>query len=123
MSTKKATVYRMVMPDHLCPYGLKTVDLLKREGFEVEDHHLTTREETDAFKQKHGVKTTPQTFIDGKRIGGYDDLREHFVTDCAKGLQLTKVLQALVSALQYLFACTFPSRAIFACMHNAGPTK
>ena len=55
MSTKKATVYRMVMPDHLCPYGLKTVDLLKREGFEVEDHHLTTREETDAFKEKHGV--------------------------------------------------------------------
>ena len=78
MSTKKATVYRMVMPDHLCPYGLKTVDLLKREGFEVEDHHLTTREETDAFKEKHGVETTPQTFIDGKRIGGYDDLREHF---------------------------------------------
>ena len=78
MSTKKATVYRMVMPDHLCPYGLKTVDLLKREGFEVEDHHLTTREETDAFKKKHGVETTPQTFIGGERIGGYDDLREHF---------------------------------------------
>ena len=78
MSTKKATVYRMVMPKHLCPYGLKTVDLLKREGFEVEDRHLTTREETDAFKKKRGVETTPQTFIDGKRIGGYDDLREHF---------------------------------------------
>ena len=78
MSTKKATVYRMVMPDHLCPYGLKTVDLLKREGFEVEDHHLTTREQTDAFKEKHGVETTPQTFIDGERIGGYDDLREYF---------------------------------------------
>ncbi len=78
MSAKKATVYRMVMPGHLCPYGLKTVDLLKREGFEVEDHHLTTREETDAFKKKHGVETTPQTFIGGERIGGYDDLRQHF---------------------------------------------
>ena len=77
-SAKKATVYRMVMPEHVCPYGLKTVDLLKHEGFEVEDHHLTTREETDAFKEKHSVETTPQTFIDGKRIGGYDDFREHF---------------------------------------------
>ena len=77
-SAKKATVYRMVMPEHVCPYGLKTVDLLKREGFEIEDHHLETREETDAFKEKHGVKTTPQTFIGGERIGGYDDLREHF---------------------------------------------
>ena len=77
-ASKKAVVYRMVMPEHVCPYGLKTVDLLQREGFEVEDHHLTTREETDAFKEKHGVKTTPQTFIGGKRIGGYDDLRAHF---------------------------------------------
>ncbi len=73
-----ATVYRMVMPDHMCPYGLKTVDLLEREGFEVEDHHLETREQTDAFKEKHEVDTTPQTFIGGERIGGYDDLREHF---------------------------------------------
>ena len=75
---KKATVYRMVMPEHVCPYGLKTVDLLKREGFEIDDNYLETREETDAFKEKHGVETTPQTFIDGKRIGGYDDLREYF---------------------------------------------
>ena len=75
---KQAQVYRMVMDEHVCPYGLKTVDLLKRQGFEVEDHHLSSREETDAFKEKHGVETTPQTFIDGKRIGGYDDLREHF---------------------------------------------
>ncbi len=75
---KTATVYRMVMTDHTCPYGLKTIDLLKREGFKVDDNHLETRGETDAFKEKHGVETTPQTFIDGKRIGGYDDLREHF---------------------------------------------
>lgn len=76
--SKTAIVYRMVMPDHVCPYGLKTIDLLEREGFAIEDHHLKTREETDAFKEKHQVKTTPQTFIAGKRIGGYDDLREHF---------------------------------------------
>ena len=77
-SARKATVYRMVMPAHVCPYGLKTIDLLKREGFEVEDHHLTTREETDAFKRKHGVKTTPQAWIDGERIGGHDDLLRFF---------------------------------------------
>lgn len=75
---KTAQLYRMVMPDHVCPYGLKSLDLLQREGFEVEDHHLETRAETDAFKAKHDVKTTPQTFIDGERVGGYDDLRAHF---------------------------------------------
>lgn len=68
----------MVMPTHTCPYGLKALDLLKRRGFDVEDHHLTTREETDAFKAEHGVKTTPQVFIAGERVGGYDDLRRRF---------------------------------------------
>ncbi|WP_299821781.1 glutaredoxin family protein [uncultured Jannaschia sp.] len=75
---KKAVIYRMVMPEHTCPYGLKSVDLLKREGFELDDRHLETREETDAFQREHGVDTTPQTWIDGERIGGYDDLQVHF---------------------------------------------
>lgn len=78
-STKRrATLYRMVMPGHTCPYGLKAADLLRRKGFDVDDRWLTTRELTDAFKAEHGVKTTPQTFIEGARIGGYDDLRRHF---------------------------------------------
>lgn len=77
-ASKKARLYRMVMPDHLCPFGLKSKALLERKGYEVEDHHLTTREETDAFKAEHGVETTPQTFIGGERIGGYDELRGHF---------------------------------------------
>nr|WP_126148911.1 MauE/DoxX family redox-associated membrane protein [Devosia equisanguinis] len=74
-SEKRAVIYRMVMPSHTCPYGLKVKDLLQRSGYEVEDHHLKSREETDAFKAKHGVKTTPQVFIDGERIGGHDDTR------------------------------------------------
>ena len=58
MTTRTAAVYRMVMEDHVCPYGIKTVDLVKRQGFEVDDHHLTSREETDAFKDKYDVETT-----------------------------------------------------------------
>jgi glutaredoxin len=75
---RRATLYRMVMPAHTCPFGLKALDLLRRRGFEVDDRALTTREQVDAFKAEHGVATTPQTFIDGVRIGGYDDLRRHF---------------------------------------------
>ena len=74
-AAKKAVIHRMVMPSHTCPYGLKAVHLLKRSGYEVEDHHLETREQTDAFKAQYGVETTPQVFIGGKRVGGYDDLR------------------------------------------------
>lgn len=82
--SRHAVLYRMVMPTHVCPFGLKARDLLRRNGYTVEDRHLTTREETDAFKAAHDVKTTPQTFIDGQRVGGYDDLRRFFgktVTD------------------------------------------
>ncbi len=75
---KTATLYRMVMDDHVCPYGIKSKWLLKRKGFTVEDHHLMTRAETDAFKNKHGVETTPQIWIGGERIGGYDALRDYF---------------------------------------------
>lgn len=73
--SKKAVLYRMVMAEHTCPYGLKAKDLLKRSGYEVDDRQLTTREETDAFKAEHGVATTPQVFVGDDRIGGYDDLR------------------------------------------------
>ena len=77
-ANRTAIVHRMVTAEHVCPYGLKAVDLLKRKGFTVDDRHLETREATDAFKAEHGVKTTPQVFIDGARVGGYEDLRRHF---------------------------------------------
>lgn len=75
---KQATLYRMVMDKHLCPFGLKSLDLLKRKGFDVEDKQLTSREQTDAFMEQHDVDTTPQTFINNQRIGGYEALRKYF---------------------------------------------
>ena len=76
--TKQATLYRMVMTDHMCPHGLKAKALLERKGYDVEDHHLTSRGQIDAFKAEHDVKTTPQAFIDGERIGGFDALSAFF---------------------------------------------
>lgn len=71
----------MVMDKHVCPYGLKALDLLKSKGFSVRDHHLTNREAIDAFKKKYSVKTTPQTFIGESHIGGYEDLKKYFGDD------------------------------------------
>jgi len=53
--TNRAALYRMVMDDHLCPYGLKSKDLLERQGYELEGHHLTRRTEVNAFMAEHGV--------------------------------------------------------------------
>lgn len=72
----KAQLHRMVMDDHLCPYGLKSLWLLQREGLEVEDHPLRSREEVDRFMDRHGVETTPQTWIDGvEPRSGTEDTR------------------------------------------------
>ncbi len=74
MTAKTAQLHRMVIPNHICPYGLKAKDLLERYGYQVDDHQLVTKADTEAFKAQHGVKTTPQIWIEGKRIGGFDDL-------------------------------------------------
>ena len=74
----RASLYRMAMPGHLCPFGLKSKYLLEKQGYKVNDNLLTSRDAVDAFKKMHGVETTPQTFIGGERVGGYTDLRKKF---------------------------------------------
>ena len=74
----KAILYRMVLPDHTCPFGLRALGLLHGAGYDVEDRVLSSREEVNTYEHKEGVDTTPQIFIDGERIGGSDDL-EHFL--------------------------------------------
>ena len=72
-----ATLYRMVLPDHTCPFGVRAKELLTERGFTVEDQILETREDTDRFKQEQGVSTTPQIFMEGERIGGCDELEAY----------------------------------------------
>ena len=45
----QATLYRMVLPDHECPFGRRAKDMLDEAGFDVEEHILGSREEVDAF--------------------------------------------------------------------------
>lgn len=74
---RSATLYRMVLPDHTCPYGVRAKELLEGAGFKVDDRVLASRDEVDAFKSEHGVQTTPQVFIGGDRVGGSDDLEAY----------------------------------------------
>jgi glutaredoxin len=72
----KAQITRMVLPDHECPFGRRALELLKDNNFEIEEHQLTSREETDAFKAEHGLSTTPLIVVDGETIGGCSDLEK-----------------------------------------------
>lgn len=73
--SNQAIIFRMVMTDHICPFGLKSLDALKHAGYNIIDRHITTDDENTLVKESLGVDTTPQTFIDGERIGGNEDLQ------------------------------------------------
>ena len=106
MKQKTATIYRMVTPDHLCPWGVKALDLLKRHGFEVDDRHLETQKANEEYKKEHGYDETPQIFIGGEYLGPYDTLREHLGKgpDPKKGETYQPVMA--VFAVTFLMALT-----------------
>lgn len=105
--SKSAQLFRMATDEHICPFGLKSKDLLEREGYTVDDQLLTSREQTDEFKKQHSVETTPQTFIDNKRIGGYDDLLDYFDKPKAgqEGTTYTPVIA--IFSVSFLLSVTF----------------
>jgi glutaredoxin len=74
---KRATLYRMVLPDHTCPFGVRAKKLLEGAGYDVDDRILSSRAEVDAFQEKEGIDTTPLCFIGDERIGGCDDVEAY----------------------------------------------
>lgn len=74
---RNATLYRMVLPDHTCPFGVRAKEMLEKAGYKVDEHILQSRSEVDAFKQERGLSTTPLVEIDGEVIGGSSDLERY----------------------------------------------
>jgi glutaredoxin len=110
----------MVTDEHICPLGLKSLDLLKREGFTVDDRKLKSRAQADAFMAQHHVKTTPQTFIGGQRIGGYDDLRRHFgqtVSD-PKAVSYEPVIAVFATAALMALAASWAAYSALITLHT-----
>ena len=106
--SKQATIFRMVTPKHLCPWGIKAYDLLKRHGYQIEDKHLDSKEANKRYKEENGYDETPQIFIDGENLGGYDQLREHL------GLGPDPKEGDTYQPVMAIFAVTLPM-AIVAC--------
>jgi glutaredoxin 3 len=80
---RTATLHRMVLPDHACPYGVRAKAMLEAAGFAVDDRILASREAVEVFKAEHGVATTPLIFIDGEEIGDSDDLERFLASQDA----------------------------------------
>ncbi len=57
-----------------CPYCVRVKDFFQSKGVKFEEIDLQGKpEELAALKEKTGLRTVPQVFIDGKLIGGCDD--------------------------------------------------
>ena len=62
----------------LCPYCARAMKLLDSKGARYGEYDITTDREKRAemMQRSNGRHTVPQIFIDGKHIGGSDDLAE-----------------------------------------------
>ena len=60
----------------LCPYCIRAKRLFKQKGFEVTeiDIWLSSSRKKEMLERSDGRWTVPQIFIDGRGIGGSDDL-------------------------------------------------
>lgn len=60
----------------LCPYCARAMKLLASKGATVEEHDITMGgpRRAEMLARAEGRTTVPQIFIDGRVIGGSDDL-------------------------------------------------
>ena len=84
MASRTATLTRMVLPDHECPFGLRARAMLEQAGYAIDERILASRDEVEAFKAAHGVTTTPLIAIDGETVGGSDDLERYLAATAAE---------------------------------------
>jgi glutaredoxin len=91
-------VYRILTPDHECPWGIRAIKLLTEKGIKFEDHLLRSREAVDEFKAQYNVATTPQIFFGEQRIGGYTDLAAYFDVAAAPEYSYTPVIALFSTA-------------------------
>ena len=61
-----------------CPHCARAKDLLSQKGLQYEELTLGDEISISAMRAITNADTVPQVFIDGKHIGGADDLAEHF---------------------------------------------
>lgn len=111
MTIIRAQLYRMEMPEHICPSGLKARAFLQKRKIAFDDHKFTDREQVEAFKTEHGVETTPQIWLGGKRIGGFDALKKHFgqVPDEANSTSYAPVIALFAMTALMAIATSFAS--------------
>lgn len=71
--------YWVVLYRSGCDWCDKAKDLLERKGEEYFAYDLNSHSQIKSFVKSCGLSTVPQVYLNGKLIGGYDDLRLFFL--------------------------------------------
>lgn len=60
----------------LCPYCTRAKSLLKSKGIEYEEYDISMGgpRRAEMLERSNGRTTVPQVFIDGRHVGGSDEL-------------------------------------------------
>jgi glutaredoxin 3 len=71
-----------------CAYSDAAKALLRRWGFDFEDIDIDLEpgKRQEMISRSGGASTTPQTFIDGDHIGGFEDLKRMAERGLLEGL-------------------------------------
>jgi glutaredoxin 3 len=61
-----------------CPYCARAKALLGQKGIDYEEYEINTLpgKRDEMLERSNGRHTVPQIFIDGRHVGGSDDLAE-----------------------------------------------
>lgn len=67
----------VIYTTNYCPFCISAKALLRSKNMEFEEIDITHDDRLqDEIKQLSGRRTVPQIFIDGKSVGGFDDIKQ-----------------------------------------------
>ena len=65
-----------------CPYCVQAKALLESRGIEYEERNINNGwDKEDLMAAVPNARTVPQIFLDDQLIGGFTELRKHFITE------------------------------------------
>ena len=76
----------IVWSKNQCPFCDQAKNLLKMKGIEYEERNMSkdwTKEQL--LEAVPTARTVPQIFLDGKLIGGFNELKSHFANELKEG--------------------------------------
>ena len=95
-------LYRISNPEYECPWGLRAIKLLQYWELDFEDIKLQVHGEVAEFRKQYRAATTPQIFLDGKRISGYIDLADPELTQIARSVAILRRVKCQITHAKFM---------------------